>query len=138
MQSTKSITHNYPVMYFLIESKLLMTEENLLSRLTHVTNFESSGMMIVPRQHGQKLISRYKKFKQLLLSLQFTRSILIYFNILAKFKHNINLYYTSVCLFRLFVNIKIVQPRPKHVILSNKVKILQIPFCCVHQINYVL
>jgi hypothetical protein len=108
MQSTKSITHNYPVMYFLIESKLLMTEENLLSRLTHVTNFESSGMMIVPRQHGQKLISRYKKFKQLLLSLQFTRSILIYFNILAKFKHNINLYYTSVCLFRLFVNIKIV------------------------------
>jgi hypothetical protein len=88
-------------MYFLIESKLLMREENPLSRLTYVTNIEASGMMKGPRQHGQKLISRYKKFKQMLLSLQFTRSVLISFNILAKFKHNTNLYYTSVCLFKL-------------------------------------
>jgi hypothetical protein len=49
-------------------------------------------MMIVPRRHGLKVISRYKKFKQLLKSLQFTRSVLIYFRILAKFKHQYYLY----------------------------------------------
>jgi hypothetical protein len=93
MKSTKNTTHNYPVKYFLIESELLMREENLLSRLKYVTNIEASGLMIVPRQHWLEIISRYKQFKRLLQSLQFTRNVVIYFRILAKFKHQ---YYSHI------------------------------------------
>jgi len=82
------------------ESELFMTEEDMLSWVTYVTNIEAFGLMIVPWQpwpvNGKNQLLQ-KHCKRLLQSLKFTRNILIYFSILA------NLNINAVCILNVIL-----------------------------------